>query len=209
VGAEATRDAFNQRFWNAESDCCFDVVDDQSADAAIRPNQLFAISLPFAVLSIDHHQSVLDVIREHLLTPFGLRTLSPEHAHYTGRYGGGVVARDRAYHQGTVFPWLLGPYVTALAKVRGRGQAVRDEAGGLIKGCIDYMTNDGLGQLCELFDGDVPHQPGGVRASARSVAEILRCYAEEVLDLPLPGAAVVDPTPSGLLTTILPVRVGK
>src|SRR5439155_25248939 len=124
--------------------------------------------------------------RDELLTPFGLRTLSPRHPHYTGHYGGAVVARDRAYHQGSVFPWLLGPYITALVKARGRSKAVRDDAAVLLQGCLDYMGGEGLGQLCELFDGDLPHHPGGLRASARSVGELLRCYVEDILDQTLP-----------------------
>ena len=209
ANAEATRAAFNRRFWNESARCCFDVVLDAGADGSIRPNQLFAISLPFAVLALDRQQAMLDVARKHLLTPFGLRTLSASDSSYEGRYGGTVVTRDRAYHQGTVFPWLLGPFITALVKVRGRSQEVRDEAYAMLQGCFEYLRGNGLGQLCELFDGDSPQQPGGLRASAKSVGEVLRSYVEDVLDL-RPGGAAFDPS-GGLEgnVTILPVRVGR
>lgn len=186
--AEMTKVSFNRRFWNEGVECCLDVVGDTSVDAAVRPNQIFAISLPFSVLSVDRHQAVLEVVRRELLTPVGLRTLSPRDPNYHGSYGGPVVSRDRAYHQGTVFPWLLGPYITALVKMRGRSQVVRGEAYELLRNCFDYLKGNGLGQLCELFDGDPPHHPGGLRASARSVAEVLRCYVEDVLDLAPAGA---------------------
>jgi predicted glycogen debranching enzyme len=183
TSAERTRRAFNHSFWNKDAGCCYDVVDDTDGpDSAVRPNQLLAISLPFPVLSIDRHELVLDVVTRELLTPFGLRTLSPRHPHYTARYAGPVVMRDRAHHQGSVFPWLLGPYVTAIVKLRGRSRTVRDQAGRLLEPCINYLRGDGLGQLCELFDGEPPQEPGGLRASARSVAEVLRCYVEDVLD---------------------------
>jgi glycogen debranching enzyme len=138
----------------------------------------------------------MEVVRRELMTPIGLRTLSPRHPHYTGKYAGALVARDRAYHQGTVFPWLLGPYVTAMLRVRGRGEAVRAEARQVLQGCLQQLNRQGLGQLCELFDGDAPHLPGGLPASARSVAEVLRCYVEDVLDLP----AAADPVSAQSVT---------
>lgn len=206
--AERTKQAFNRRFWNAEAGCCFDVVDEQSLDAAVRPNQLLAVSLPFPVLAIDRHERVLEAVRHELLTPLGLRTLSPKHLYYTGKYGGQVTARDRAHHQGSVFPWLLGPYVTAVVKVRGRSKGVREEMGRLLAGCIAHMQTEGLGQLCELFDGDAPHEAGGLRASARSVGEVLRCYAEDVLDLPPTSGAGSEPM-VGMAAEIKPgVKIG-
>src|SRR5207237_4697023 len=115
-----------------------------------------------------------------LVTPVGVRTLSPNDPGYLGRYDGNVLSRDRAYHNGPAYPWLLGPYVAALLRVSGRGDAARREALSVLQGCIDRITGDGsqpalaAGQLCELFDGDAPHAPGGALACAAAVGEVLR-----------------------------------
>jgi glycogen debranching enzyme len=122
----------------------------------------------------------------------GVRTLTPEDPSYQGRYRGDVVARDRAYHQGSVYPWLLGPYVAALLRVRGRSSFARQQALECLQGCIDYISRDGLGQLGELFDGEAPHESGGATASARCVGEILRCYVEDILNL-TPETLPTDP----------------
>jgi predicted glycogen debranching enzyme len=181
--ANKAKHAFNRRFWNEEARCCVDVVTDTGVDASVRPNQLLAISLPYPILNLDRHAAVLTTVREQLLTPLGVRTLSPKAAEYQGRYGGSVVARDRAYHQGATYPWLLGPFVSAFVRVYGRSQPTRAQALGMLKASIDQARDRGSGQIHELFDGDGPHHPGGLPASARSVAEILRVYAEDVLDL--------------------------
>jgi glycogen debranching enzyme len=181
------KEAFNRRFWNEAEGCLFDVVDDHGNDPSVRPDQILAISLPHAVLDISRHQAVLQKVMGELLTPVGVRTLSPRDPSYQGRYGGSVVARDRAHHQGSAFPWLLGPLVTAYLRINGRGQEARRAALNMLKGCLQYMDDPGMGQICELFDGDASHRPAGAVASARSVAEILRCYVEDVLDL-APGA---------------------
>jgi predicted glycogen debranching enzyme len=194
------KDAFNQRYWNAATNCCFDVVGDvpETNDPAIRPNQIFAISLPYAVLESSRFAAVLEKIRTELLTRFGLRTLSSADEHYQGHYAGPPVARDRAYHQGSVYPWLLGAYVSAYVKVAGRTDNTRREVRRVLDGCIEYMQGDGIGQLCELFDGDAPHKPGGAIASARSVAEVLRAYVEDVLEVaPVNGMRPVMPRPVG------------
>jgi glycogen debranching enzyme len=180
------RDSFNRRFWNLDGRCCFDVLTDGIGDVSIRPNQLLAISLPHAVLANDRQATVLEKVRTQLLTPLGVRTLSPDDPAYRGRYGGDVVARDRAYHQGSAYPWLLGPYVSAMVRIYGRTPAVRTRARQILAACLNYLHTDGLGQLPELFDGDMPQRPGGAVASARSVAEILRCYAEDLLE-PIPS----------------------
>ncbi len=178
---------FNRRFWNEQTGCCYDVVDDRGADGAIRPNQLLAVSLPFCVLSLDRHAAVLDRIREQLLTPFGLRTLSPRDPAYEGRYAGNALLRDRAAHQGTAYPWLLGSLCSANLRVHGRGEKARREARVFLEGCLRHLRAEGLGQLPELFDGNVPHAPGGEIADAASVAEVLRAYVEDALDrLPPP-----------------------
>ena len=180
--ADTAKVAFNRRFWNPATNCCFDTLDDLGADPAIRPNQLLAVSLPFPVLLPHRFEPVLDAVRTALMTPFGPRTLSPSDPGYRGHYAGNVVERERAYHQGSVHPWLLGHYVTAYLKVHGRGPGARAEAGQLLQPCLDYLRTAGVGQLCELFDGDAPHRPGGATAAALSVAELLRSYAHDVLD---------------------------
>ena len=181
--ANSIKPAFNQRFWNKPAGCCYDVIDDHGQDPSVRPNQALAISLPFAVLDQDRHAAVLEKVRNELLTPFGLRTLSPADPCYQGRYAGGIVSRDRAYHNGSAFPWLLGAYSTVMLKVCGRNQATLAGIKSLLRPCIDHLQGDGLGHLCELFDGDAPYTAGGAIASAASAGQILRAYAEDVLGL--------------------------
>lgn len=174
--------AFNRRFWNDPAGCCYDVVGDRGNDPAVRPNQLLAMSLLFPVLSLDRHSAALERVMRDLVTPLGARTLAPQDPAYCGRYGGNVIARDRAVHCGPAFPWLLGPLVSAYLRVHGRGEGARREASALLHPCITHLRGDGVGQLPELFDGDSPQYPGGAVASALSVAEVLRAYAEDVLD---------------------------
>jgi glycogen debranching enzyme len=149
----------------------------------VRPNQVLALSLAYPVLNAERHEAVLTRVREELLTPWGLRTLSPKDGAYRGRYAGTVTARDQAYHQGSVYPWLLGPFVSAYVRIYGRGPMVRQQACGFLRACLDHLRGEGCGQVHELFDGDPPHRAGGLTASGRSVAELLRAYAEDVLDL--------------------------
>jgi predicted glycogen debranching enzyme len=181
--ANKAKHAFNRRFWNEAARCCYDVVRDDGVDPAIRPNQVLAVSLPYPILSLDRHAAVLSTLRDELLTPEGLRTLSPRDPNYHGRYGGPVTARDRAYHQGAAYPWLLGPFVTAFVRVYGRSQPTRAQALTMLRASLEQVRGPGSGQIHELYDGDAPHHAGGLTASARSVAEVLRAYAEDVLDL--------------------------
>jgi predicted glycogen debranching enzyme len=190
--------SFNRKFWNGDRGCCFDVVADHGTDPSVRPNQILAISLPFPVLSSDRHPTLLEKVHRALLTPVGLRTLAQDDPSYQGRYAGDVVARDRAYHQGSVFPWLLGPWVTAYLRVLGRSATTRREALRFLEPCLEHVQGTGLGHLCELFDGDAPHRPGGAIASAASVGEVLRAYVEEILDqgptMPAPRRAAAPVT---------------
>jgi glycogen debranching enzyme len=182
--------AFNGRFWNPAGRCCYDVVTDRGADPAVRPNQLLAMSLPFPVLSADRHAAALERVLRDLHTPVGVRSLSVHDPAYCGRCAGNVISRERASHNGSAYAWLLGPLVTAYLRVHGRGQGARGEAADLLQGALNHLRGDGLGQLPELFDGDAPHTPGGAVASAIAVAEVLRAYYEEVLDLaPARGGA--------------------
>ena len=206
--ASSIKQAFNQRFWNKPAGCCYDVVDEHGQDPSVRPNQILAISLPFAVLDIERHEPVLEKVRSELLTPFGLRTLSPADHCYQGRYTGGIVSRDRAYHNGSAFPWLLGVYCSALLKVRGQNQATSVEIEQLLRPCIDRLQAGAPGQLCELFGGDSPHTPGGAIASAASVGQLLRAHAEDVLQWAPTMAA--QPAAAAAATTIeiLPPKGG-
>jgi predicted glycogen debranching enzyme len=178
------RSAFNEKFWNDRAGCCFDAIDDGKPDDAVRPNQIFAASLPYPVLAPERHPIMLRSIQQSLITPFGVRTLAPADADYRGKYAGDVVARDQAYHQGTAYPWLLGPYIRALVRTANGSPQVRASARDLVQRCVEHMQTTGLGQLPELFDGDGPHRPGGAIASARSVAELLRTYVEDILATP-------------------------
>ena len=175
--------SFNRRFWNANLECCYDVVEDHGFDASIRPNQIFAISLPHAVLAVERQRPVIQKVMDELLTPMGVRTLSPRDPAFQGRYGGNVVSRDRAQHQGSVYPWLLGPLATAYAKVWGRSEETTFRISRWIAPCLEYMATDGMGQICELFDGQSPKSGRGAVASALSTAEVLRCYMQEVLGI--------------------------
>jgi predicted glycogen debranching enzyme len=164
--ADLAQASFAAQFWNAQTGCLFDVL----GDAAIRPNQLFAISLPHRILTDPVRSArVLDVVERELLTPYGLRTLSPRDPHYRGQCTGDPVSRDGAYHQGTVWPWLLGPFYDACVSVRGTA------GGGKLIAALEQFRDDrGVGQIPEIFDGDAPHAPRGCIAQAWSVSEILR-----------------------------------
>jgi predicted glycogen debranching enzyme len=197
--AERTKYSFNRKFWNEKANCCFDVVDEGGNDASVRPNQIFAISLAYPVLETSRHEAVLKTVIDELLTPMGVRTLSRSNSAYQGRYTGSVVNRDRAQHQGTAYPWLLGALATAEAKVHGRDAATIARIRKWLEPCLEYLQGDGIGQIVELVDGDLPQRAGGAIASALSVGEILRCYAEEVLGIgPRANSRPkIAPVPSG------------
>jgi predicted glycogen debranching enzyme len=178
--AERASDSFNRKFWNDAAGCLFDVIhDDDTTDAAIRPNQIFAISLPYSMLPPDHARSVVHVVERELLTPYGLRSLAPTDPAYRGRYEGNSLSRDGAYHQGTVWAWLIGPFITAYLKVQGRTPASLQQARYWLHAFRAHLYDAGLGQISEIFDGDPPHTPRGCIAQAWSVAELLRCEVEE------------------------------
>lgn len=171
--ARRTYDSFNRRFWNEKEGCLFDVVDgERGDDPAIRPNQIFAVSLPHAVLRPDRWKPVLERVRQELLTPFGMRTLSPRHPDYRSHYDGDLRARDAAYHQGTVWPWLIGHFIDAWLKVRSD----RTEARGLLSGLEESLHDICIGQLGEIFDATEPFRPRGAVAQAWSVAEFFRAW---------------------------------
>jgi predicted glycogen debranching enzyme len=178
--ADRARERFLQIFWNDAAGCLYDVIADDSApDASIRPNQIFAVSLPHPLLTGEQAMHVVDVVEWELLTPYGLRTLSPRDPKYRGRYEGDPRSRDSAYHQGTVWPWLLGPFLTSYVKVHEGTEEARRRADHFLDPLRAHLLDAGLGQISEVFDGDAPHRPGGCFAQAWSVAEVLRTYLED------------------------------
>ncbi|MBI2680176.1 MAG: glycogen debranching enzyme family protein [Candidatus Solibacter usitatus] len=181
------RDSFNRLFWNEAAGCLFDVIDGGARDPSIRPNQVFAVSLPYSMLPAEKARRVLNVVERELITPYGLRTLSPRDRRYLGRYEGGPRSRDSAYHQGTVWPWLLGPFITAYLTVHGRTPSAQRQAARWIEPFRSHVNSAGLGQISEIFDGDPPHQARGCIAQAWSVAELLRVLVEEIKSIPLEG----------------------
>ncbi|MDQ3685437.1 MAG: amylo-alpha-1,6-glucosidase [Acidobacteriota bacterium] len=179
--AERARASFNESFWNEEAECLFDVIDGVTRDAAIRPNQIFAVSLPYSMLSGEKARRVVAKVERDLLTPFGLRSLSPHDSQYCGRYEGDAVSRDGAYHQGTVWAWLMGPFITAYLKAHGGAdKAARERAKNWLANFHTHLSEAGLGHVSEIFNGDLPHIPGGCVAQAWSVAELLRVAVEDV-----------------------------
>lgn len=174
VLAERARLSFNERFWNEEGGYLFDVVDGEHGnDAAFRPNQLFSISLPNAVLDPAKWPIVVEAVRERLLTPLGLRTLSTEHKDYKMRYAGDLRSRDAAYHQGTVWAWLIGPFIDSWLKLHPDDYAT---ARGFLAGFRAHLNEGCVGSISEVFDAENPYNPGGCVAQAWSVAEVLRCW---------------------------------
>jgi predicted glycogen debranching enzyme len=180
--AERAHARFAQVFWNETTGCLHDVISSDGPDSSIRPNQIFAVSLPYPLLSSDQALRVVEVVEWELLTPFGLRTLSPRDPRYRGRYDGDPRSRDGAYHQGTAWPWLLGPFLSAYVKVHGRTEEARRRADQFLDPLRAHLWEAGLGQISEVFDGDAPHRPGGCFAQAWSIAEVLRTYIEDAKD---------------------------
>jgi predicted glycogen debranching enzyme len=175
--AEKCRKSFNSRFWNSQTRCLFDVLDgpDGKDDPAIRPNQVLAISLDHPVLEQNRWQPVLAAVREKLLTPVGLRSLSPDNPDYKPRYFGDLRSRDAAYHQGTVWAWLIGPFVDAWARAY---PADNKGTNGLLDGFRAHMSEACIGSISEIFDAESPFTPRGCIAQAWSVAEVLRCLVK-------------------------------
>ncbi len=177
--ADQVKKSFNEGFWYEQGQYLYDYIDGDYQETAIRPNQIFAISLPFPLLNEERAKSVLRVVEEKLLTTFGLRSLAPEHPDYRPQYGGDPISRDSAYHQGTVWAWLIGPFISALVRVKG--SAGKEQAKGILEKMGTHLSDAGIGTISEIFDADAPHAPRGCIAQAWSVAEILRAYVEEVL----------------------------
>jgi predicted glycogen debranching enzyme len=177
--AEQVAVSFCNLFWNSDkgylNDC---ILPDGSADATLRPNQIFAVSLLFSPpLSSEQQKSIVDMIQKELLTPYGIRTLNVQHPNYKGTYTGPQRQRDEAYHRGTVWPYLIGSFIEAYLRVNEFSRKSKKKAAEIIAPLLRHLNEDAcLGQVSEIFDGDAPHKPKGCFAQAWSVAELLRAY---------------------------------
>lgn len=173
-------EAFQSRFWNEAGGYLYDVVDVDhhpgTVDPTFRPNQIFAVGgLPFSVVTGDRARQIVDAVEARLLTPLGLRSLAPNEPGYTPHYGGGVRDRDSAYHQGTVWPWLIGPFVEAWVRVHGNTHDAKREARyRFFDPLLCHLHDAGLGHIAEIADGNAPHTPRGCPFQAWSVGEALR-----------------------------------
>lgn len=174
AAAEKARASFEDLFWNEEAGCLYDVVSGDGKDAAIRPNQILAVSLEHSMLEPSRAARVVDTVASQLLTPFGLRSLAPSDPSYAGTYQGSPLERDGAYHQGTVWGWLIGPFVDAYRRTRAAGEPVDDRIREMLVPLLEHLQQACVGQISEIFDADPPHRPRGCPAQAWSVAEVLR-----------------------------------
>jgi predicted glycogen debranching enzyme len=192
--ADHACNSFNAAFWNLAEGCLYDVIDGDARDNSLRPNQILAVSLPYSMLDFEANhglnvgarapaltlgaspraKAVVETVERELLTPRGLRTLGAKDRRYRGRYTGDPFSRDTAYHQGTVWPWLAGPFFTAYLKVHDWDQDSRTRVKAWLAQFESHLTEAGLGQVSEIFDGDPPFTPRGCIAQAWSVAELLR-----------------------------------
>jgi len=178
--AEVARWSFNRLFWNEQSACLFDVVNGTERDASLRPNQILSVSLPYSMLDDERAKAVVAKVQSSLLTAYGLRTLAPSDPNYRGRYTGDQASRDGAYHQGTVWPWLLGPFITAYLKVNEYRASAKRQALAWLAPLRSYLLDAGTGQINEIFEGDPPHRAVGCIAQAWSIAELLRVCVDEL-----------------------------
>lgn len=184
--AEAVKEAFNMKFWNEEKQCLYDVVEEEGEagvynNSQIRPNQIWAVSLPFTMLMPEKEKKVVETVRSHLYAGCGLRSLSPEDTEYKGIYFGDLHDRDAAYHQGTVWAFPLGGFISAYIKVNGYSEESKRLARKMIEPVEDHLADGCIGSIAEIFDGDAPHISRGCYAQAWSVGEILRAYVEDIL----------------------------
>lgn len=202
--AELAHASFNHRFWRTDLCCLYDVIDVDghpgTTDKSVRPNQLLAISLTHPILEESRRRSVVAICERDLWTPLGLRTLAQSDPAYQARYRGRVEARDEAYHQGTVWPWLLGPFVTAYIRAYEGLDTARVKARRFLDGLLLHLEEAGIGSISEVADGDAPHTPGGCPWQAWSVAEPLRALCEDIL-VSHPKPRNSRETPPALVTT--------
>jgi glycogen debranching enzyme len=169
--------SFREKFWISPYRGLADVYNeswDQPQDRSLRPNQIFAVSLPDSPLNPEQQRAVVEVVRRELLTPFGLRTLARDDGRYHGRYHGSPMQRDAAYHNGTIWPWLIGPFLEAYLRIHNDSEEAIQQARRWLSPLIDQMGRAAIGQLHEIYEADEPHRPVGCPAQAWSIAEVLR-----------------------------------
>lgn len=192
--AENAKRSFIEKFWNPQNNCLFDVISGNEKDSSLRPNQILAVSLGFSMLDQSKSEAVVSIVQDEFWCEYGLRTLSTNDPRYIGKYEGDWAQRNRAYHNGAVWPWLLGPFITAFLKVKKHESRWREFA--LQKFVLPFLQktihHDGLGTINELYDGDEPHLPRGCIAQAWSVAEPLRALVEDVTLLRPPFEGKAD-----------------
>ena len=180
--ANQVKESFNAKFWDSSNQCLFDVVDGDEPDDHIRPNQVYAVSLPFSLLPEEQEKAVVALVEKELFVGCGLRSLAPDHPDYHGIYCGALAKRDAAYHQGTAWGFLLGGFFSAYMKVNHHSSSAAENAVHMLEPVRKHLTDSGcIGSISEIFDGDTPHNPRGCYAQAWSVGEVLRCYCEDIL----------------------------
>ena len=180
--ANQVKESFNAKFWDSSNQCLFDVVDGDEPDDHIRPNQIYAVSLPFSLLPEEQEKAVVALVEKELFVGCGLRSLAPDHPDYHGIYCGALAKRDAAYHQGTAWGFLLGGFFSAYMKVNHHSSSAAENAVRMLEPVRKHLSDSGcIGSISEIFDGDAPHNPRGCYAQAWSVGEVLRCYCEDIL----------------------------
>lgn len=180
--ANQVKESFNAKFWDSSNQCLFDVVDVDEPDDHIRPNQIYAVSLPFSLLPEEQEKAVVALVEKELFVGCGLRSLAPDHPDYHGIYCGALAKRDAAYHQGTAWGFLLGGFFSAYMKVNHHSSSAAENAIHMLEPVRKHLSDSGcIGSISEIFDGDAPHNPRGCYAQAWSVGEVLRCYCEDIL----------------------------
>lgn len=180
--ANQVKESFNAKFWDSSNQCLFDVVDGDEPDDHIRPNQVYAVSLPFSLLPEEQEKAVVALVEKELFVGCGLRSLAPDHPDYHGIYCGALAKRDAAYHQGTAWGFLLGGFFSAYMKVNHHSSSAAENAIRMLEPVRKHLSDSGcIGSISEIFDGDAPHNPRGCYAQAWSVGEVLRCYCEDIL----------------------------
>jgi predicted glycogen debranching enzyme len=191
------KESFQEKFWHESGGFLYDVVSPDGTDCSVRPNQLLAASLPYSMLTTDQMRRVVQKVWSELYVTYGIRSLSPWDPAYKGIYSGDRVQRDGAYHQGTAWSWLIGPFITAYRKAYGYNEASREQARRFISPFRDQLRDHGVGYISEIFDGDEPAVPRGTIAQAWGVAEVLRAYIEDVLEIRPPALKIIEELEGG------------
>lgn len=174
------KENFAAQFWNEETGCLYDYIDGDYKNGAIRPNQIFAVSLPHSMIGVEQGRAVVEVVERELLTPYGLRSLSTHDPQYRGIYTGDQWSRDSSYHQGTVWTWPIGAFFSAYLKVHDHSDAAKMQVRNWMQPLVNHLDEACVGSINEIFDGDAPHTPRGCFAQAWSVSEVLRVWVEEL-----------------------------